>query len=349
MARILVVDDDPVIIQLYKVILKKQGFEMTVAETGAGMLEAVARQKPDIILLDVILPDDSGLDLCTQVKRNPEYVGVKIILVSGMEISPAQVAEGIETGADDYLTKPFDPKELIARIRNCLKLKEVEEELRNKNAELKELANHLETVREEERKSLAREVQEELGQLAAALKMDVDWLSLNLLDIPEIQQNRMAHASATAKIIIQTIRKIASSLRPSMLDELGLNASIEWQCNEFTSAYNIPCRFDPAYDDDHLSMQLKNVFFRVCQEALRNIAQHAAATRVRVSIEVNENEVTLSISDNGKGFDEAQQKNTMGLIAMRERALAINGNLIIKSKLGEGTIVSVAVKKNAAR
>ncbi|MBV9986185.1 MAG: response regulator [Chitinophagaceae bacterium] len=346
MARILVVDDDPVIIQLYKVILRKQGFELAIAETGAQMLAAVAKQKPDIIILDVVLPDDTGLDLCAQIKRNPEYVGVKIILVSGMEISPAQVAEGIETGADDYLTKPFDPKELLARINNCLKLKVVEEELRNKNAELKELANHLETVREEERKSLAREVQEELGQLAAALKMDVDWLSLNLIDIPEIQQNRMAHASATAKIIIQTIRKIASSLRPSMLDELGLNASIEWLCKEFTNTYNIPCRFDPAYDDDGLSIQLKNVFFRICQEALRNIAQHAAATRVKISVEANEKEVLIDITDNGKGFDESQQKNTMGLIAMRERALAINGNLTIKSRLGEGTTISVVVKLN---
>ncbi len=345
MARILVVDDDPVIIKLYQTILRKEGFIMDIAVTGEGMFAAIALQKPDVILLDVILPDDSGLDLCTDIKQNPEFVGMKIILVSGMEISPAQVAEGIETGADDYLTKPFDPKELLARIKNCLKLKAVEEELREKNNELIGLANHLQTVREEERKFLAREVQEELGQLAAALKMDVDWLALNLPEIPEIQQNRMAHASATAKMIIQTIRRIASALRPSMLDELGLNAALEWLCKEFTTKYNIPCRFDPAYDDEDLSIEIKTVLFRVCQEALRNISQHAEATRVRIGADVNDREVTLRISDNGKGFEMSRQKNTMGLIGMRERAMAINGNLEIRSSPGEGTIISLVVRK----
>jgi signal transduction histidine kinase len=341
MARILLVDDDPVIIQLYKVILRKEDFAIDIADTGASMLEAVAANKPDVILLDVILPDDSGLDLCAQLKKDPAFVGVKIILVSGMEISPAQVAEGIETGADDYLTKPFDPKELLARIKNCLKLKEVEEQLRYKNAELKDLADHLETVREEERKFLAREVQEELGQLAAALKMDVDWLAHNLKDIPAVQLERMAHASATAKTIIQTIRKIASSLRPSMLDELGLNASIDWLCREFVTSNNIPCRYDPAPDDEGLSSKLKTGLFRICQEALRNISRHAAATSVNVRVRTDGKTATLTVSDNGKGFDVDQPRSTMGLLAMRERAIAINGTLDLTSKLGEGTIISV--------
>jgi signal transduction histidine kinase len=345
MPRILIVDDDPVIIKLYQVILRKEGFEMDIAETAEDMLKAVERQKPDIILLDVILPDGTGLELCTQLRKDPEYVGVKIILVSGMEITPAQVAEGIETGADDYLTKPFDPKELLARIKNCLKLKIVEEELRDKNTELQQLAKHLQNVREEERKFLAREVQEELGQLAAALKMDVDWLALNLPDVPEIQQKRMAHASSTAKTIIQTIRKIASALRPSMLDELGMNASLEWLCKEFITTHGVPCRFDPAYDDDGLSIEIKTAFFRITQEALRNVAQHADATKVRISAEVNEREIRLQIADNGKGFDASQQKNTMGLVGIRERVMAVNGRLDIKSQPGEGTTVSIIVQK----
>jgi signal transduction histidine kinase len=347
MPRILIVDDDPVIIKLYQVILRKEGFEMDIAETAEDMLKAVGRQKPDIILLDVILPDGTGLELCTQLKKNPEYVGVKIILVSGMEITPAQVAEGIETGADDYLTKPFDPKELLARIKNCLKLKIVEEELRDKNKELQQLAKHLQNVREEERKFLAREVQEELGQLAAALKMDVDWLALNLSDVPEVQQKRMAHASSTAKIIIQTIRKIASALRPSMLDELGMNASLEWLCKEFITTHGVPCRFDPAYDDDGLSIEIKTAFFRITQEALRNIAQHADASKVRISAEVNEKEIRLQITDNGKGFDVMQQKNTIGLVGIRERVMAVNGRLDVKSQPGEGTTVSIIVQKES--
>ncbi|NCI47197.1 ATP-binding response regulator [Sediminibacterium soli] len=343
MARILVVDDDPVIIKLYQVILKKEGFEMVIAESGEQLMKAIATERPDVILLDVILPDDTGLGICARIKKNPDYSGIKIILVSGMEITPAQVAEGIETGADDYLTKPFDPKELLARIKNCVKLKIVEEELRDKNRELKDLANHLQDVREEERKFLAREVQEELGQLAAALKMDVDWLALNLPEAPELQLKRMAHASSTAKIIIQTIRRIASALRPSMLDELGLNASLEWLCKEFVSLHNIPCRFDPAFDDEGLSVEQKTALFRISQEALRNIAIHADATDVRIEVVIEDDSLQLTIADNGRGFDPANTKsNTMGIIGMRERALAINSQLTIQSEPGQGTRVCLS-------
>jgi signal transduction histidine kinase len=346
MAKILVVDDDPIVVKLYELILKKEGFDIDIARSGAEMMQVVAKQKPDVIVLDVILPDDTGLDLCAAIKSDPEYLGVKVILVSGMEISPAQVAVGIETGADDYLTKPFDSKVLLARIKNCLKLKSVEEELRDKYTELKDLANHIQTVREEERKFLAREVQEEVGQLAAAMKMDVDWLAKNIPDITEIQQKRFAHASATARTMIQMIRRIASALRPSMLDELGLNASLDWLCKEFITNTNIPCKFQPADNDEGLSSELKTAFFRICQEALRNIAQHANASLTTVSAAVKGNEIKLVVTDNGRGFDMNQQKSTMDLIGMRERALAINGQLEIKSAPGEGTIVSVVVAKD---
>ena len=198
MDRILVVDDDPVIVKLYQIILKKEGFDIDIATCGDECLVSLAKQKPDVILLDVILPDCSGLQLCNQIKSNSEFLGIKIILVSGMEISPTQIAQGIEIGADDYLVKPFDHKELLARVRNCLKLKKVEEALRDKNAELKELTWHLQNVREEERKFFAREVQEELGQITAVLKMDIDWLAINMPDAPESHKSRMAHASDLA-------------------------------------------------------------------------------------------------------------------------------------------------------
>ena len=343
MDRILVVDDDPVIIKLYQIILKKEGFDIDIATCGEDSLKAVAKQKPDIILLDVILPDYSGLELCRAIKGNPAYIGIKIILVSGMEISPAQVAEGIEKGADDYLVKPFDHKELLARIKNCLKLKKIEETLRDKNNELKELSIHLQNVREEERKFLAREVQEELGQLTAVLKMDIDWLAINMSDAAETHRNRMANASSTAKLIINTIRRIASALRPSMIDELGLFESLEWQCKKFTSVNAIPCVFEHTDNDDGLSNEIKTILFRICQDALMNISQHAKASKVSVSCRIAEKKFYLLIKDNGKGFEVNQQKPTLGLISMRERASSINGELSIHSEYGKGTAVTVIV------
>lgn len=343
MDRILLVDDDPVIIKLYQIILKKEGFDIDIATCGEDSLTAIAKQKPDIILLDVILPDYSGLKLCRQIKGNPEHMGIKIILVSGLEISPAQVAEGIELGADDYLIKPFHHKELLARVKNCLKLKRVEEVLRDKNNELKELSHHLQNVREEERKFLAREVQEELGQLTAVLKMDIDWLAINMLDASEMHKSRIAHASDMSKLIINTIRRIASALRPSMIDELGLNASLEWQCKKFTTENAIPCVFEHAHEEEGLSIEIKTALFRICQEALINVSQHASATQVTVSTKFAGNKVYLYINDNGKGFDVSQQKNTLGLIGMRERASSLSGEMSIVSENGKGTSVAVIV------
>lgn len=343
MARVLVVDDDPVIIKLYQIILKNAGFDVEVAITGEDLLVAVSGQKPDVILLDVILPDYSGLELCSHIKNNPDLSGIKVILVSGMEIAPSQVAEGIEIGADDYLVKPFDPKVLLARIRSCVKLKIAEEALKDKNNELQKLSSHLQNIREEERKSLAREVQEEVGQLAAVLKMDIDWLYMNMPDTGISQKNRIVHASDTAKLVIHTIRKIASALRPSMLDELGLNASLEWLCKEFASQHNIPCIFHETVNDAHLSGEIKTALFRICQESLRNISQHAGATEISVNAIVSETDIRLNISDNGKGFDVELQKDALGLISMRERAKAINGDLQMESEPGKGTTISVIV------
>lgn len=345
MDRILVVDDDPVIIKLYQIILIKEGFEVTTATNGEQLMLAIKAPKPDIILLDVILPDATGLDLCSRIKNNPAHWDIKIILVSGMEVSPSQVAEGIGIGADDYLVKPVDSKELLARIKNCLKLKKAEAELKDKNKELKDLANHLQNIREEERKLIAREVQEELGQLTAVLKMDIDWLSINMSEASETHKKRITHASDTARLIINTIRRIASALRPSMLDELGLNASLEWLSKDFSSANNIPCSFTGAEDDEDLSTPIKTALFRICQESLKNISQHANASEVSIITTVSDNKIALSIYDNGKGFDRTQPVNTLGLIGMRERALAVNGELHIDSSPAQGTKVSVIVPK----
>jgi signal transduction histidine kinase len=346
MARILVVDDDPVIIRLYQIILVKAGFELTVCVNGEQLLAALKLQKPDVIVLDVVLPDHTGLDLCARIKQDPEYLGIKIILVSGTAVSPSKVADGINIGADDYLVKPFDPKELLSRIRNCVKLKAVEEELRDKNQELKDLSNHLQHVREEERKFFAREVQEEVGQLVAVLKMEVDWLSINLPDASQAHKDRLLHASNTTMLIINTIRRIASSLRPSMLDELGLNASLDWQCREFAATNGISCAFKQADNDEGLSNAIKTALFRICQESLNNIVQHSSATRVEVSAITDGKNIILQITDNGSGFNPDAQKNSLGFIGMRERALAVKGELIITSQPGKGTTVSLTIPLN---
>jgi PAS domain S-box-containing protein len=235
---------------------------------------------------------------------------------------------------------------LVGISHDITERKKAEGELKEKNSQLKQLSSHLQDVREQERKSLAREVHDELGQLASAVKMDIDWLKIKLPGLEEVYKNRIAHASSTAGLLISTIRKVALELRPGMLDELGLNASLEWKCKDFESANSTPCIFTSNFDDGDLTMQVKTMLFRICQEALINVMRHAEATRVTVDIRERNGTVQLCITDNGKGFDTSQKiSNTLGLVSMRERCASINGTLIINSEKGSGTVVYAIIPK----
>lgn len=155
----------------------------------------------------------------------------------------------------------------------------------------------------------------------------------------------MQHASVVSSRMINTIRRLSFAISPHMLDDLGLNATLEWHCREFSILNGIPCEFESGYDESALSREIKIDFFRICQESLANVTHHAQASRVKVSIVDAEGKIILRITDNGKGFDIGQQKNTPGLIAMRERATSINGRLAVQSEPGKGTRICVEVVK----
>ena len=151
MNRILVVEDDVHAIKLYQGLLEKAGFQVTTATSGKEMFPALEKAKPDIILLDVILQDSNGLDLCRQLKKSPDYADVKVLMVSGIQVSPSSIAHGIDIGADDYLKNPFDLQELLSRIKNLLKRKLLEKELKENNQQLQRLSNHLQNKRKKEK------------------------------------------------------------------------------------------------------------------------------------------------------------------------------------------------------
>ena len=233
----------------------------------------------------------------------------------------------------------------IAVERDTTARKIAEEELRVKNSELKRLYTYLQNVREEERKYIAREVHDELGQLASALKIDIDWLSMRIVAMEENTKHRIAHANKTIEILISSIRKIASSLRPSVLDDFGLNAALQWHCTEFQNLNGIQCLFEPGFDDKELTMEIKTEMYRICQESLTNVMRHAKATTVTVTTKEEDDNYCLTITDDGKGFDLSQRKNTLGLIGLRERALSLNGELNIESTIGKGTDICAVIPK----
>jgi len=218
-----------------------------------------------------------------------------------------------------------------------------EQHLLASNEQLRKLSARMETLREEERKHIAREIHDELGQMITGLKMDIVWLQKNLpQSTPEIQ-SKLKDSTELINSSIKTVRKIATELRPSILDDLGLIAALEWLSSDFQKKTGLTCIFNNYAGELRLGMPVQTALFRIYQESLTNIMRHSNATLVNTSMSIDENFVTLKIQDNGKGFDTHQQKETLGLLGMKERASIINGTFTVSSTPEKGTIVSVNV------
>ena len=221
------------------------------------------------------------------------------------------------------------------------------EELEQSRAELRALAVRLQAIREEERTRIAREIHDELGQALTALKLDLAWLGKQSQKTTSTTgEFRAVDQSITKRIdeTMQIVRRIASELRPSVLDQLGLEAAIEYLVQEATQrtgmAITLHAEEFPRLPDDVASHA-----FRIIQEALTNVTRHSKATRVDVAVHRAGGSLILGVSDNGVGFtpDTLSGLRSLGLVGMRERALACGGILMVQGKPGEGTSIVVTI------
>lgn len=225
---------------------------------------------------------------------------------------------------------------------------EAEEALNKSHEQLRELATHLEHVRETERTHIAREIHDELGQQLTGLKMDISWLNRKLKSQDEEVQKKIAETLSLVDGTVKTVRRIATELRPSILDDLGLHAAMEWQSEEFEKRSEISCVFSSNVTEAEVPPDVATGIFRIYQESLTNVLRHSEATMVNAFLQIKDNILVLTISDNGKGFIEEDigEKKTLGLLGMRERAHLLGGSYEITSKPGKGTSVLIIVPLN---
>lgn len=246
--------------------------------------------------------------------------------------------------------KQVDDRRVLAIARDVTVRKKVQMELEKSHEQLRKLSSHLETVREDERTSIAREIHDELGQQLTGLKMDAAWLNKKIPLKDKKVHKKISGMISLIDKTMTTVRHISSELRPRILDDLGLVDAMDWQSNEFEMRTGIRCRFKPQLKKRKFEKNLSTGIFRVYQETLTNVARHAEATKINTSLVADNGNIILKVEDNGKGFDEAEikNKNTLGLLGMQERAMMFGGKIIIKSQKGKGTVVTLQVPRKAA-
>jgi PAS domain S-box-containing protein len=233
--------------------------------------------------------------------------------------------------------------DITERKQNEEALQKHQHRLEESEARLRELAAFLQTVREEERTRIARELHDELGQALTALRFDLGWLR-GKCNGAEGLGNPAAERVGTALDVVEqsivSLRRISEDLRPAMLDSLGLAAALEHHVAQFTQRSGIPCRLEMNREEFDLEGGLATAVFRIVQETLTNVARHADAADVTVRIEESADGIHLRVADNGKGFDVTNRTSRFGLLGIRERIAILGGSLEIDSAPGKGTCVT---------
>ncbi len=224
------------------------------------------------------------------------------------------------------------------------------ENIRDSREELRALTKRQTTLREDEQKRIALEIHDELGQELTGLKMQIHYLKNrrsepgSALSSDEIRSS-LSDLSKMVDEIIVSVRRIAAEIRPSILDDFGLVAAIDWQVQEFERKTKIASYFQSNTNEVDWGGEVNTSIFRILQEALTNVARHANATKVRVDLNVAAEKLVLTIRDNGKGFGSNIKTGGLGLLGMRERARLIGAGLKIENALRGGTVVQLTVSK----
>lgn len=230
-------------------------------------------------------------------------------------------------------------------IRDITERKRAEAEVKESYEQIRRLTAHLQNVREEERTHIAREIHDELGQQLTVMKMDVSWMKKKIIaGEPVAVPPKMDELMELLDGTVASVRRISTELRPSLLDDIGLIATIEWHAESFSKRTGIPVKLSIA-NDLKIPDQHATGLFRILQESLTNVVRHANASQIVIHLKNSINEFILYIEDDGVGFDEKQsvQTKTLGLLGMKERTLMMKGEFLIESKPNNGTRVEVRV------
>ena len=257
--------------------------------------------------------------------------------------------QGLPDWVNIRFTPVHDESETVIGVsvvaKDISERKKAEELLQKSYEDIRQLASNLQNIREDERTNIAREIHDELGQQLTGLKMDLHWLTKKINSADPDVNNKMTESINLINATIASVRKISTDLRPSILDDLGLVAALEWQSEEFEKRSGSLVKFINHAGDITVKPEITTAIFRIYQELLTNIARHANADMITAQLQKENDTLNFKINDNGTGFnlESIGNKKTLGLLGIKERTLILGGTYEFKSEPGKGseTVISI--------
>ncbi|ACD95280.1 response regulator [Trichlorobacter lovleyi] len=372
--RLLFVDDDPGVLAAVTRFMRRYRFEVKTALHGQVGLQELQQNGPfHVVISDFRMPGMTGEMFLGKVAELAP--NTRRMILSAYADSDLLLAAINAGRVHRYLTKPWDSQELLTIIRELIDeyqqvvlrndqvqllsdtnqqletslhqhTSEMEAQgrrLQESNRRLSLLSAHLEKVREDERRSIARDIHDDLGQTLTAMHLEITAMlhADNVIDLTP----RLCDLKKQVDAAIGTVQRIISTMRPQVLEELGLEAALESLAQEVRKRTNITCVTSCTLAGEPISQEVASCLYRVAQESLTNVFRHSKATKVLLTVRRRDGWLQLQIRDNGVGVSEAQTaaSNAFGVMGMRERVARCGGSFSISPRVGGGTIVEAQV------
>ena len=345
--NILMVDDQPAKLLSYEAILGELGENLIKASSGREALEYLLKTDVAVVLMDVSMPELDGFELAEIIRQHPRFQKTAIIFISAVHLTDLDRLKGYQRGAVDYLSVPVIPELLRAKVSIFAELHRKTWQLEMLNRELRRLSSSLIVTQDEERRRIARELHDGLGQELAAIKMIMDGI-LQQKQPAELKDRAAAEINALIDRAIQQVRSMSHLLHPPLLDEIGLYSALQWYLEGLSKRSGIETSMDiqPA-DFPRLPPDLETAIFRIIQEALTNVFRHSGAAKAWVTVEKTEMQVSLAVRDDGKGISEhiSQFQSGsigVGIAGMRQRVKELGGDMRMRDAR-PGTAVEIVI------
>ena len=367
--NILMVDDQPAKLLSYEVILGELGENLIKAKSGKEALECLLKYDVAVVLMDVSMPEIDGFEVAEIIRQHPRFQKTAIIFISAVHLTDMDQLKGYARGAVDYISVPIVPELLRAKVsvfaelhRRARQLETLNEELERRagalkiaEEELQELSAKLMRSQDEERRRIARELHDGLGQYLVAVKMRADSLHMQSQNGTHLRESLADMVKQIEKAIGET-RTMSYLLHPPLLDEIGLESALNWFAEGFSARSGIAVSVTVAPELVRLEIDVETALFRVVQECLTNIHRHSGSTVAGIVLSQDQNGIRLEVRDEGKGMPagsdlpEAERAAPgIGLQSMRERIRPLRGNMRIMSEPGKGTCVVVTIPLGNSR